>query len=143
MKSTRPIRDKIRPINPKVEEEAREIIEQLQKHRLITKANSPYCSNPVFVRKKPPEKKGKGAVAGELEEETKGKLRIVLDYRKINEQIEANCNCPIPSINGIIHKLRGAKYVSMVDLRTGYWNIELTDSSKPIFAFHCNNSLFV
>ena len=143
MKSTRPIRDKIRPINPKVEEEAREIIEQLQKHRLITKANSPYCSNPVFVRKKPPEKKGKGAVAGELQEGAKGKLRIVLDYRKINEQIEANCNYPIPSIKGIIHKLRGAKYVSMVDLSNGYWNIELTDSSKPIFAFHCNNSLFV
>ena len=117
MKSTRPIRDKIRPINPKVEEEAREIIEQLQKHRLITKANSPYCSNPVFVRKKPPEKKGKG---GELQEEAKGKLRIVLDYRKINEQIEANCNYPIPSIKGIIHKLRRAKYVSMVDLSNGY-----------------------
>ena len=33
--------------------------------------------------------------------------------------------------------------MSMVDLINGYLNIELTESSKPIFAFHCNNSLFV
>ena len=31
----------------------------------------------------------------------------------------------------------------MVDLSNGYWNIGLTNSSKPIFDFHCNGSLFI
>ena len=142
MKNTQPIRDKPRIISPRIQEEAQEIIEQLQKYNLITKGNSPYCSNPVFVRKKPPEKQGLQACAGELDETKKGKLRLVCDFRSINKSIESNCNYPIPSIKSIIHKLRQAKYVTMLDLSAGYWNLELTESSQPLFAFHCNNSMY-
>ena len=59
MNSTKPIRDHYRPVNPNIQEEAQDIIDQLLKYKLITRGNSPYCSNPVWIRKKAPEKLAK------------------------------------------------------------------------------------
>ena len=56
MKDTEPFRDKYRYVNPEKEAKAQEVIDQLERHKMITKTNSPYCSQPVWVWKKYPEK---------------------------------------------------------------------------------------
>ena len=49
LKDTIPVWDKYRPVNPKKEAQAQEIIDQLEKHNLISTVNSPYCSQLVWV----------------------------------------------------------------------------------------------
>merc|ERR1712030_131269 len=92
LKNTIPVRDKYRPVNPKKEAQAQEIIDQLEKHNLISRANSPYCSQPVWVWKKPKDKTGKEAIAGEQDFQAPRALRLALDYRKLNKVISSDCH---------------------------------------------------
>ena len=142
LKNTTPIWDKYRPINPNKEKQAQEIIDQLEKHKIISRANSPYNSQPVWCWKKPKDKEGKAAIAGEADLEAPRALRLALDYRKINKLIASNCHFPNPSIRQILFKLKAAKYVSIMDLTNSYWHIQLTDSTKPIFAFQTSTAQY-
>ena len=42
---------------------------------------------------------------------------------------------PLPQVNATLYKLRGARYLSSVDLKNGYWHVPLTERSKPLTAF--------
>ena len=132
---TSPIRDKYRPINPRKEEQAQQIIDQLEKYNIIKRGNSPYCAQPCWVWKKPKDKTGKAAIAGEIDMTAPRALRLALDYRKVNKLISYQCHFPNPSIREILFKLKQAKYASIVDLTNSYWNIQLSESTKPILAF--------
>ena len=143
LKTTTPVWDKYRPINPNKEQQAQEIIDQLEKHNIISRANSPFCSQPVWCYKKYKDKEGKEAIAGEADYETPRALRLALDYRKINKLIASNCHFPNPSIRQILFKLKSAKYVSIMDLTNSYWHIELTESTKPILAFQTSTAQYV
>ena len=140
---TTPIRDKYRPINPKKEAQAQEIIDQLEKHNIIKRGNSPYCAQPCWVWKKPKDKTGKAAVAGEPDMSAPRALRLALDYRKVNKLISSQCSFPNPSIREILFKLKQAKYVSIIDLTNSYWNIELSESTKPILAFQTSQAQYI
>ena len=135
MKSTEVVRDKYRHINPLKEKQAQEIIDQLEKNKIISRANSPYVSMPVWVWKKCPEKAGKDAVAGELDLNKQRTLRLCLDYRRVNKMISSICRYPNPNIRELIFRLRNAKYVSIIDLTNSYWNIELSETTKQITGF--------
>ena len=143
LKDPTPIYDRYRPINPRKEAMANEIIQQLERHNIISRANSPFCSQPVWVYKKAKDKTGKQAVAGELDLTAPRALRLALDYRKINKKIYSECHFPNPSIKEILFKLKKAKYVSVLDLTNSYWNIELTEETKPILAFQTSSAQFV
>ena len=140
---TQPMRDKYRPVNPKKEEKAQKIIDQLEKHQLISRANSPFCSQPVWVWKKPKDKAGKAAVAGEADLEAPRELRLALDYRKVNKMISSHCHFPNPNIKELLFKLKSAKYISIMDLSNSYWQIPLTEATKPIFAFQTSSAQYV
>ena len=143
MHNTNPIRDKYRPVNPLKEKQAADIVAQLEKHNIIKRGNSPYCSQPVWVWKKPRDKSGKDAIAGEADLTAPRALRLALDYRKINKQISSVCNFPNPSIREILFKLKRARYVSIIDLTNSYWNVELSESTKPILAFQTAEAQFL
>lgn len=143
LKTTTPIWDKYRPINPNKEKQAQEIIDQLEKHKIISRANSPFCSQPVWVWKKPKDKTGKEAVAGEADLNAPRALRLALDYRKINKLISSQCHFPNPGIKEILFKLKNAKYISIMDLTNSYWHIELTEETKPVLAFQTNTAQYV
>jgi hypothetical protein len=51
-----------------------------------------------------------------------GALQPVQDYRKLNEMTIKN-SYPIPLINELINKVRGAKVFSKLDIRWGYNNV--------------------
>ena len=143
LKNTTPIWDKYRPINPNKEKEAQNIINQLEKYKIISRANSPYCSQPVWCWKKPKDKTGKKAVAGEADLEAPRALRLALDYRRINKLIASQCHFPNPGIREMLFKLKSAKYISIMDLTNAYWNIQLTDATKPILAFQTSSAQYV
>ena len=49
---------------------------------------------------------------------------------------------PIPSMEQIFAKLAGYKFISKLDLSKGYWQIALSDRSKPYTAFQIPLGLF-
>ena len=107
-------------------------IETLERAGVITKSMSPWASPIVVVPKKsqhgePPKK------------------RLCIDFRKINNLQQAvitegkSKGClslvPLPKIDEMYAKLKGAKFFSTIDLRSGYYHIALGKDSCAKMAF--------
>ena len=52
----------------------------------------------------------------------------------MNEVTEADAY-PLPQISATLDKLRGARYLTTIDLKNGYWQVPLDPASRPITAF--------
>src|SRR6266436_6554581 len=70
-----------------------------------------------------------------------GSLRLVQDYRKLNEIMVKN-SYPLPFISDILACLRNAKYFSVLDLHWGFNNICIKDGDEWKVAFSTNRGLF-
>jgi hypothetical protein len=82
---------------------------------VIEPSDSPWSSPIVLAKKKD------------------GKYPFCIDFRKVNEVTRKDAYS-LPFINVILDKLRRARYISTIDLKSGYWQIPLTPASKPITA---------
>ena len=71
---------------------------------------------------------------------------MCIDFRKLNElQLEVHCAdsetggnislVPLPKIDEMYGRLRGAKVFTTLDLRSGYYHIGLSENSKAKTAF--------
>ena len=109
-----------------------EEIETLECAGVITKSMSPWASPIVVVPKK--------SQPGEPP-----KKRLCIDFRKINnlqqtvitEGKSKGCLSlvPLPKIDEMYAKLKGAKFFSTIDLRSGYYHIALGKDSRAKTAF--------
>lgn len=63
-----------------------------------------------------------------------GEMRFCVDFRKLNAVSEKDA-FPLPYISSILDKLGGARYLSSLDLKSAYWQVELEESSKQYTAF--------
>uniref|UniRef100_A0A674EBM2 Gypsy retrotransposon integrase-like protein 1 n=1 Tax=Salmo trutta TaxID=8032 RepID=A0A674EBM2_SALTR len=70
-----------------------------------------------------------------VEKPRTGKLRVCLDPRDLNKAIKRP-HYPLPTLDGITHKLAGAHYFSVMDARSGYWAIKLTEESSKLTTFN-------
>ena len=82
-------------------------------------------------------------------------LRMVIGYRQLNKRIITSrapdgngkigkviSNYPIPTIESLLARLEGCKYFSILDLRSGYHHIGLSEQSKPLTAFTTHSDKF-
>ncbi|GJP43495.1 hypothetical protein CLOM_g2947 [Closterium sp. NIES-68] len=83
-------------------------IEYLLAKGLIRPSTSPYGA-PVLFTPKPD-----------------GSLRMCIDYRALNKQTIKN-KYPILRIDDLLDQLQGATVFSKLDLRSGYWQIQMAD----------------
>ena len=80
---------------------------------------------------------------------------MVIDYRQLNKRIiisrapdrngkigKVISNYPIPTIESLLARLEGCKYFSILDLRSGYHHIGLSEQSKPLTAFTTHSGKF-
>jgi transposase InsO family protein len=70
-----------------------------------------------------------------------GKLRFVQDYRALNAITRKN-RYPLPIIDDLIHRLKGAKYFTKLDVRWGYNNVRIKEGDEWKAAFRTNRGLF-
>ena len=84
--------------------------------QIITKCKGSRWNSPLFVV---PKKDG---------------WRPVSDFRLLNKQLE-DVYFPIPFIADLLDNLHGKQYFSSVDLRSGFYNIELDEASTDCTAF--------
>jgi hypothetical protein len=100
---------------PEFTELKKQLIE-LQRSGFIRPSSSPWGAPVLFV-----EKKDKS-------------LRMCVDYRSLNEVTIKN-KYPLPKIDDLFDQLKGAKYFSKVDLRSGYRQLKIRESDIPNTAF--------
>lgn len=62
------------------------------------------------------------------------KWRVVIDYRKLNNQIKDD-KFPLPNITDILDSLSGAMYFTTLDLYQGFYQMNLEKDSRPYTAF--------
>ena len=117
------VKERPRPIPVRDFEDARRYIQSLLDAQIIKPSNSPYASPIVLVRKK------------------SGKLRLCVDYRKINLRTVPDAYS-IPKISDIFSSLHGAKWFTTMDLKMGFHQIPMSEASKDYTAFVCPFGLF-
>ena len=118
-----PFKDPYRRIPPAMYEEVRLHLKEMLEADAIRPSQSPYSSNVVLVRKKD------------------GSLRFCIDFRKLNSRTVRDAYT-LPRIDDTIDALIGAKYFSKLDLRSGYWQVEIEEDSKHKTAFTVGNMGF-
>ena len=112
----KPFKERYRRIPPQQFEEVRKHLEEMVNIGAIRKSQSPWASAIVLVRKKD------------------GSLRFCIDLRKLNERTIKDAYS-LPQIEESLDCLNGAQIFSSVDLKSGYWQVELTEESKAMTAF--------
>jgi len=108
-----------------------EIQNQIQKmleNGIIRPSQSPW-SSPIWVVPKKSDASGKK------------KWRMVVDYRKLNEQT-IDDRYPIPNITDILDKLGRSQYFSTIDLASGFHQIEVAPKDIEKTAFSVENGHF-
>jgi hypothetical protein len=96
--------------------ELKKQLEELQRIGFIKPSLSPWGAPVLFVKKKD------------------GSMRLCVDYRALNEVTIKN-KYPLPRIDDLFDQLKGAKYFSKIDLRSGYFQLKIRESDIPKTAF--------
>ena len=61
-------------------------------------------------------------------------LRLCIDYRQLNRVTIKN-RYPLPRIDDLFDKLKGVRVYSMIDFRTGYHQLRVTEADIPKTTF--------
>ena len=112
----KPFKERYRRIPPQQFEEFRRHLEEMVNIGAIRKSQSPWASAIVLVRKKD------------------GSLRFCIDLQKLNERTIKDAYS-LPRIEESLDCLNGAQIFSSIDLKSGYWQVELSEESKALTAF--------
>lgn len=67
-----------------------------------------------------------------------GSYRFCVDYRQLNSVTKRDAY-PLPYISNILDRLRDARVLSSVDIKSAYWQVPLAESSKEKTAFTVPN----
>ena len=111
-----PFKEWYRRIPPHQFEEVRKHLQEVEEIGAIRRSNSPWASPVVLVRKKD------------------GSLQFCIDLRKLNSRTIKDAYS-LPRIEESLDCLNGACIFSSLDLKSGYWQVELDDDSVPLTAF--------
>ena len=95
----------------------------MQKQNVIEPSSSPWSSPIVLVSKKD------------------GSTRFCVDYRKVNEVTHKD-SYPLPRIDDTIEALAGSRWFSTLDLKSGYWQVQLAVDAKEKTAFSSGSGLW-
>jgi len=119
----RELNAKVYAMTLKEEEALNQWLDEQLKAGLIVESKSRYAAPCFYIPKK------------------YGSLRLVQDYRKLN-QITIKDKTPLPLIGEVIDKLKEAKYFNKLDLIWGYNNIRIKEGDEWKAAFLTNKGLF-
>ncbi|XP_024658169.2 retrovirus-related Pol polyprotein from transposon opus [Maylandia zebra] len=111
-----PFKQRPRPIHPSDYEAVRLHLEQLCNSNIIRESESPFASPIVVVKKK------------------NGQIRLCVDYRKLNNQTIKDAYA-LPNIEEAFTALSGSKWFSVMDLKSGYYQVEVEEEDKHKTAF--------
>ena len=126
-----PFKQRHRRIPPSMYQEVRDHLHKLLDTGVIRESESPWASAIVLVRKR------------------NGDLRFCIDYRQLNQRTVKD-SYALPRVQETLDFLGGAKYFSCLDLRSGYYQVEVQEEDiektaftvGPLGFFECNRMAF-
>ena len=108
-----PFKERYRRIPPHLYEEVKKHLQEIVEVGAIRRSFSPWASAVVLVRKKD------------------GGLRFCIDLCKLNNRTIKD-GYSLPRIEDTLDCLHGAVWLSTLDLKSGYWQVELEEEAKPL-----------
>ena len=111
-----PFRERYRRIPPHQYDEVKKHLKEMLEIGPIRKSQSPWASAVVLVRKKD------------------GVLRFCINLRRLNARTIKDAQT-LPRIEDSLDSLNGAVIFTSLDLKSGYWQVELDEESIPYTAF--------
>ena len=121
---TRPVRAKVRPLNPIQEKDLKRQISDWLQAGVIEESNSPWSSALVPVCKK-----------------DSTELRWCVDFRALNAVTEKD-SYPLPNIQVNLNKLSGSRVFSTWDARGAYHQVQLSPESRDYTTFVSPEGLY-
>ncbi|UYV71059.1 K02A2.6-like [Cordylochernes scorpioides] len=104
-------------------QEAETLVKEMLDQNIIEPSSSPWVSPVVLVKKKD------------------GSTRFCVDYRKLND-ITKKDSYPFPRIDATLDTLAGSQWFSTLDLKSGYWQVEMHPDDKEKTAFTTGTGLW-
>lgn len=123
LKEDKPFRERSRRVPLGDLDDLREQLSELKRTGIIRESRSPYASPIVVVRKK------------------NGSIRLCIDYRTLNGRTIPD-QYTTPRIEDALQCLTGAKWFSVLDLRSGYHQIPMHPDDREKTAFICPLGFF-
>lgn len=120
---TQPVNRPPHRLSAEQNDELKRQIDELLKLGFIRPSQSPFASPIIFVKKKD------------------GTMRMCIDYRALNN-ITIKNRYPLPHTDDLMQRLVHAKYLTKLDLRSGYHQIRMADSDIHKTAFICRYGSF-
>lgn len=114
--ATNPIKQRYYFVSPAIQAVLNQEVDSMLARGIIEESRSAW-SSPVLVVKK-----------------ANGKLRFCLDCRAVNK-VTVKDAYPMPLIDGILANLHETAYITSIDLKDAFWQIELEDGSRDKTAF--------
>jgi Reverse transcriptase (RNA-dependent DNA polymerase)./Integrase core domain. len=115
-----PIKQRYYPVSPIMQSHIDKELDKLISQNIVEKSTSPWSSPIILVKKKDQS------------------FRFCVDYRKLNKVTERDAY-PLPYISATLDKLRDARYLSSLDIKSAYFQVPLSESSRPLTAFTVPN----
>lgn len=113
-----PFKQRARPIHPRDLEAVKQHLQTLLGAGIIRESESSFASPIVVVRKK------------------NGDVRLCVDYRRLNMQTIRDAYA-LPNLEESFSALAGSQWFSVMDLKSGYYQVEMEEEDKPKTAFVC------
>lgn len=123
LKTTTPIALNPYPYPTEKQNIINDMIRDMEEQGLVEPSTSPWAAPIVLAKKKD------------------GSFRLCIDYRRLNEVTESDAY-PMPNLNDMIRNMRGAKIFSILDLKSGYWQVSLNPDSRRYSAFRTRRGLY-
>ena len=120
---SKPVKQRMRHTPTGFQEEEEKHLKSMLECGVITPSISEWASAPVLVWKKD------------------GSIRWCIDYRVVNEKSVKQV-WPIPSFSQCAELFSNLKYMSTVDLNSGYWQIEMDENDRHKTAFITKYGLY-
>ena len=111
-----PFKERYCRIPPHLFDEVKNHLKEMIEVGAIHKSNSPWASAVVLVRKRD------------------GSLRFCFDLHKLNARTIKDAYS-LPRINETLDCLGGVMIFTSLDLKSGYWQVEMEEELKPLTAF--------
>ena len=119
----RPIRQQARWVPLPHRGKVQELLRDMLHKEVISPSTSPWASPIVLARKKD------------------GSTRFCVDYRKVNEVTRKDAY-PIPRVDDTLDTLAGSTWFTTLDLKSGYWQVEVAGKHREKIAFCTQEGLF-
>ena len=100
---------------PKVKEK----LESMERNGIIVKRDEPtaWVNSMLVVEKKD------------------GSIRLCLDTKELNKAIMRE-HYSVPTFDDVLPQLSGKKFFSIIDMKDGFWHVELDEGSSKLVTFN-------